>query len=68
MTRMLVDEYYVTNKPITLPCISFMFNRIKFIHCHYCVMFAMKSTSICDDSVNYEDITISQSYVFKHMY
>ena len=33
------DEYYVAYKPITLPCISFKFIEIKFIHYHTCVMF-----------------------------
>ena len=36
-------------KPITLSCILFMFNEIKFIHCHSCVMSAMKSMSMCND-------------------
>ena len=43
------DRYYVAYKPITLPCIWFMFNEIKFIHCHSCVMFVMNSMSICND-------------------
>ena len=43
------DGYYVAYKPITLPCISFMFIEMKGIHCHSCVMFAMKSMSICND-------------------
>ena len=43
------DGYYVAYMPITLPCISFMFIEIKFIHCHSCVMLAMKSMSICND-------------------
>ena len=37
------DGYYVAYKPITLPCISFMFIEMKFIFCHPCVMFAIKS-------------------------
>ena len=36
-------------KPITLPCILFMFIEMKFIHCHSCVVFAMKSMSMCND-------------------
>ena len=36
-------------KPITLLCILFMFIEMKFIHCHSCVMFAIKSMSICND-------------------
>ena len=44
-----VDGYYVAYKPITLPCISFTFIEMKFLHCHSCVMFAMKSMSICND-------------------
>ena len=43
------DGYYVTYKPITLPCILFVFIEMKFIHCHSCVMFAMKSMSMCND-------------------
>ena len=43
------DRYYVAYKPITLPCIVFMFIEMKFIHCHSCVMFAMKSMSMCND-------------------
>ena len=33
-----IDIYYVAYKLIILPCISFVFLEIKFIHCHYCVM------------------------------
>ena len=29
---------------------------MKFIHCHCSVMFVMKSMSICNDLVNYDDI------------
>ena len=43
------DGYYVAYKPITLSCIFFMFIEMKFIHCHSCVIFAMKSMSICND-------------------
>ena len=43
------DGYYVAYKPITLSCILFMFIEIKFIHCHSCVMFAIKSISMCND-------------------
>ena len=43
------DGYYVVYKPITLSCIFFMFIEMKFIHCHSCVMFAIKSMSICND-------------------
>ena len=43
------DKYYVADKLITFTCISFMFIEIKFIYCHSCVMFAMKSMSICND-------------------
>ena len=39
------DGYYVAYKPITLSSILFMFVEMKFIHCHSCVMFAMKSMS-----------------------
>ena len=43
------DGYYVAYKPITLSCIFFMFIEMKFIHCHSCVMFAMKSMSMCNE-------------------
>ena len=43
------DGYFVSYKPITLSCILFMFNEMKFIHCHSCVMFVMKSMSMCND-------------------
>ena len=43
------DGYYVAYKPITLSCILFMFIEMKFIHCHSCVMFAIKSMSMCND-------------------
>ena len=43
------DGYYVAYKPITLPCISFMFIKIKFINFHSCMMFVMKSMSLCND-------------------
>ena len=43
------DGYYVAYKPITHSCILFMFIEIKFIHRHSCVMFAMKSMSMCND-------------------
>ena len=38
--------------------ISFMFIEITFIHYHSCVIFAMKSNSICNDYVNYNEIKI----------
>ena len=43
------DGYYVAYKAITLSSILFMFVEMKFIHCHSCVMFAMKSMSMCND-------------------
>ena len=43
------DGYYVAYKPITLPYILFVFIEMKIIHCHFCVMFAMKSMSMCND-------------------
>ena len=43
------DGYFVAYKPITFPCILLMFIEMKFIHCHSCVMFAMKSMSMCND-------------------
>ena len=40
------DGYYVAYKSITLSYISSMFIKMKFIHCHSCVTFLMKSMSI----------------------
>ena len=47
--RQVTDGYYVAYKPITLSCILFMFIEMTFIHCHSCVMFAIKSMSMCND-------------------
>ena len=47
--RREIDGYYMANNLITLLCIFFMFIEIKFIHCHSCVMFAMKSMSMCNE-------------------
>ena len=44
-----VDVYDVAYKPITLQCILFMFIEMKFIHCHECVMFVIKSMNIYND-------------------
>ena len=41
--------YCVAYKPITLSCILFLFIEMKFINCHSCVMFAMKSMSTYND-------------------
>ena len=46
---MSTNGYYVAYKQITLPCILFMLIEMKFIHCYSCVMFTMKSMSMCDD-------------------
>ena len=48
-TLTLIDIYYVAYKPITLPYILFLIIEIILIHWHSCVMFAMKSMSICSD-------------------
>ena len=53
------DGYYVAYKPITLSCILFMFIKMIFIHCHSCVMLAMKFMSMCNDYVNYDEIIYS---------
>ena len=45
-------------KPITFPCILFMLIEMTFIHYHSCAMFAMKSMSMCNDEVNYDEIII----------
>ena len=57
-SALIYDGYYVAYKPITFSCIFFMFIEMKFIHCHSCVMFAMKSISMCNDKVNYDEIII----------
>ena len=49
MSIPLIDGYSVAYKPITLSCILFMFIEMTFIHCHSCVMFAIKSMSMCND-------------------
>ena len=46
---LLIDGYYLDYNLITLSCISFLFIEMTFIHCHSCVMFGMKSLSICND-------------------
>ena len=43
------DGYFVAHNQITLLCILFMFIKMKFIHCHSCVIFIMKSMSMCND-------------------
>ena len=43
------DGYYVAYKPILLPCISFIFIKIYLFIRYSCVMFVMKSMSICND-------------------
>ena len=43
------DGYYVAYKPIKLSCILFMFIEMIFIHCYSCVIFVMKSMSMCND-------------------
>ena len=43
------DGCYVAYKPITLSFILFTFIEMIFIHYHSCVMFAMKSISMCND-------------------
>ena len=43
---------------IIIPCISFIFIKIKFIHFHYCVMFLVNSMSICNDEVDHDEIII----------
>ena len=52
----------------TLSYISFVFIKIKFIHYHSRMMFAMKSMSIYNILVNYDKIIIQRSLGFKHMF
>ena len=52
------DGYYVSYKPITLLYIMFMLIEIKLIHCYSCVMFVMKSMSICNGYMNYGELAI----------
>ena len=46
---MKIYEYYVAYKLIILLCILFMSIEMKFITCHFRLMFVMKSMSICND-------------------
>ena len=52
------NGYYVPYKPITLPCILFIFIKVKFIQCHSYVILSIKSMSICNGLVNYDEIVI----------
>ena len=54
----MIDRYIIACKLITLQNIFFMFIEIKFIHYYSCMMFAMKSISICNDKVNNDEIII----------
>ena len=58
ISPMSSDGYYVAYKPITLSYMLFIFIEMKFIHCHSCVIFVMKSMSMCNDYVNYDEIII----------
>ena len=46
----------------------FMFVEIKFIDYHSYVIFVMKSKSICNNYVNYDEIIRKSSLVFNHMF
>ena len=43
---------------IKLPYISFIINEMKIFHCHSSVLFVMKSISISNEYVNYDEIII----------
>ena len=45
-------------KLLTLPYISFIFIKIKFIHSNSYVMFLMKSMNIYNDKLNYNEIIL----------
>ena len=45
-------------KPIIFPCISFILFEMKLIHCYSSAIFLMKSISICNDELNYDEIII----------
>ena len=49
ITTLASNGYYVAYKPITLPCVLFMFIERIFLYYHSCMMFVMKSMSICND-------------------
>ena len=49
---------FIAAKLITLQCILFIFIEMKFIHFYLCVMCVMKSMSIYNDEVNYDEIII----------
>ena len=49
-------------KSITLEYLVVM----NFIHSYSSVMFIIKPMNICNDSMNYDEIIIIQSLVYKH--
>ena len=52
---------------ITHCYLSFIFVEINF-YWHSCMMFTMQFMNICNQKVNYEEIIIHQSLVFKHRF
>ena len=44
---LLTNGYYMTCKLIPLLCVSIMFIKMKFIYCYSCIMFVLKSMSVC---------------------
>ena len=49
------DIYYVAYKKITVSSF-FLYSLNKSVsHCHSCVRFTIKSMSICDDQVSYDE-------------
>ena len=45
-----------------------MFIKMKFIYCHSCTIFIMKSISICNNLENYDEIITRCVLVFKKLF
>ena len=46
---LILNRSYEAYEPIIIPCLSFMFIKMKSISCHSYMMFVMKSMSIYND-------------------
>ena len=63
---LLRDRYYVGYNPNLTSL--FIFIQIKFIYSYACVMFIMKSMSICIKLVSFDEIIIHRLLVIKHIF
>ena len=59
---MMSDRYYMAYKPNHFHY-SIIFTKMKFLCCYSCMMFIMKSMSICDNKVNCDEIIIEKLLV-----